>query len=112
MFRTTRETNGLLYFCSICARASSTSFPYLTPEGHAVSHARQSRQRSMCVVKDSTARRVRFLSPQTVRGAMIQAKTAVDAIGVVGVLRVVHRAEAAESERKFALRFFVGLRST
>ncbi len=33
----TRETNGRLYFCSICARASSRIFPYSTPEGQTVS---------------------------------------------------------------------------
>jgi len=48
-----REMSGRLYFCSICARASSSNFPYSTPDGHAVSHALQFRQRSMCVTNVS-----------------------------------------------------------
>ena len=35
---------------SICGRVASSSWSYCTPDGHAVTHAMQPRQRSMCVV--------------------------------------------------------------
>src|SRR2546425_8095768 len=40
----TRSPSEALRAATICERAPSTSFPNSTPDGHAVSHARQSRQ--------------------------------------------------------------------
>ncbi len=42
------DLRGLSSVCSIATRNGSISFPYCTPEGHAVSHARQSRHSSRC----------------------------------------------------------------
>ena len=46
--RTNRSTADRGRAIRICERAASTSLPYSTPEGHAVSHARQSTHCEMC----------------------------------------------------------------
>ncbi len=56
---------------------------------------------------DAAARRIRFLAPKTIRGAMIEAKAAVDAARVVLILRLIGGGKAAERERELALEFFV-----
>ena len=49
--RASRASGPRLRASSSCERAPSTSFPYSTPDGQAVSHARQSRHWSMCFWK-------------------------------------------------------------
>ena len=45
---TVRATNGMWRAGAMVARVASSSSPYGTPDGQAVSQARQPRQRSMC----------------------------------------------------------------
>ena len=81
---------------SIATRNGSISLPYCTPEGQAVSHARQSRQSSRCranaVVQlqpavgdgphqvDAAARAVVLVARLDVRRARGRAQAAVDAV--------------------------------
>ena len=55
----TRASSGRRVWFSISARAASTSRPYCTPDGHALSQARQARHRSMCSMYDVRDRRAR-----------------------------------------------------
>jgi hypothetical protein len=48
--RTKRSPKGRRVVVSIVSRVASISRSYATPEGQAVTHARQPRQRSKCVV--------------------------------------------------------------
>ena len=81
---------------STCARVSSISLSYCTPDGHAVTHAMQPRQLSKCArpaaessaallvagahQHDPPARRVHLLAPQHVGRARRQAEAAVHAV--------------------------------
>ena len=48
-FRYARSCHERASERSICGRTRSISLSYCTPDGHAVTHAMQPRQRSMCV---------------------------------------------------------------
>ena len=78
---------------STCARVSSISLSYCTPDGQAVTQAMQPRQLSMCSHErrrdllvallhqhDPPARRVHLLAPEPVGGAGGQAEAAVHAV--------------------------------
>ncbi len=101
--RETREKNGRRYFCSICARAASTSLPSahdarreradlagpeiqelvvifyvgIAPRQTALIHQHD--------LADSSARRIRFEAPKFVRGALIQTQAAMNAVRVIVV---------------------------
>ncbi len=62
--RITRATSGKPRAAAIVARVASSSSPYGTPEGHAVSHARQPRHRSRCVLASGS---VMEISPSSIR---------------------------------------------
>ncbi len=47
--RYARSCHDRASLCSICGRTRSISLSYCTPDGHAVTHAMQPRQRSKCV---------------------------------------------------------------
>ena len=59
--RNQRSPDGRGYFRSIWARVRSMSGPYCTPDGHAVTHARQPRQLSKWFTNDG----VRSARPST-----------------------------------------------
>ena len=104
--RYARSRRGRGALRSICGRARSISWSYFTPDGQAVTHAMQPRQRSRCTrissdasrallvadahQHDAPARRVHLLVEDRVARAGRQAEAAVHAVGdQVGVGRPV-----------------------
>ena len=59
---------------------------------------------------NTTARRIRFAPPETVRGTLIRAQRAMHAARVVFICGLINRSKTAERQSEFALRFFVSLR--
>ena len=59
---------------------------------------------------DAPARRVRFLTPQTIRWTMVGTQPAMHAARVVRVLRIIDSGKSTQGQLKFALRFLVSLR--
>ena len=69
-----RSASGRSKLRSTCARASSISLSYWTPDGQAVTHAMQPRQRSRCSTsggESSPPRAPRFISTMRPRGESI-----------------------------------------
>ena len=63
--RITRATNGIGRCSASVARVASSRWPYGTPDGHTVSHARQPRHCAMCVSTLGVARRQRALEQRS-----------------------------------------------